>query len=263
MIILNRSLSWVVALCRISSSVVGLISGVPTSAAPRLVLQISDLHLRRYPIHKNLLGGFYRLHWRACAEAIAVHVKDFEKLIFCCPQFEKKKWHRNKELTAVQFEPGTPGTEITELPTKPQGSWRVLLIEKAICLWFLFFYMDPWTKCFFSGQQEVEEHLVIFRRVGKEGGSWYIVCTANNYETREQFTKMFCTWYLSEMHVKTARRELRPGKTWPPGPSSFTGVIPIQDDFTGMRQLQENSSPPFIIRTEKPRRIVCLFSKTW
>ena len=30
---------------------VGLISGVPTSAAPRLVLQISDLHLRRYPIH--------------------------------------------------------------------------------------------------------------------------------------------------------------------------------------------------------------------
>ena len=48
--ILNRSLSGVVALCRISSSVVGLISGVPTSAAPRLVLQISDLHLRRYPI---------------------------------------------------------------------------------------------------------------------------------------------------------------------------------------------------------------------
>ena len=53
MIILNRSLSWVLALCRISSSVVGLISGVPTSAAPRLVLQISDLHLRRYPIHKE------------------------------------------------------------------------------------------------------------------------------------------------------------------------------------------------------------------
>ena len=38
---------------------------------------------------KNLLGGFYRLHWRACAEAIAVRVKDFE--IFCCPHFEKKK----------------------------------------------------------------------------------------------------------------------------------------------------------------------------
>ena len=35
---------------------------------------------------------------------------------------------------------------------------------------------------------------------------------------------MFCTWYLTEMHVKTARREFRPGKTWPPGPSSFTGI---------------------------------------
>ena len=35
-----------------------------------------------------LLGGFYRLHWRACVEVIAVDVKDFE--IFCCPHFEKK-----------------------------------------------------------------------------------------------------------------------------------------------------------------------------
>ena len=25
--------------------------------------------------YNNLLGGFYRLHWRACAETIAVHVK--------------------------------------------------------------------------------------------------------------------------------------------------------------------------------------------
>ena len=50
--------------------------------------------------------------------------------------------------------------------------------------------------------------------------------------------------------MKTARRELRPGKTWPPGSSSFTGMTPIQEDFTGMRPLQENSSPPFIIRTE-------------
>ena len=46
----------------------------------------------------------------------------------------KKKWHRSKELTAVEFEPGTPGSEITEHPTKPQGSWRVQVIEKAICL---------------------------------------------------------------------------------------------------------------------------------
>ena len=80
--------------------------------------------------YKNLLGGFYILHWRACAEAIAVDVKGLE--IFCCPHFEKKKWHRNKELTAVEFEPGTAGSEITELPTKPRGPWRVKLIEKAI-----------------------------------------------------------------------------------------------------------------------------------
>ena len=37
----------------------------------------------------NLLVGFHRLHRRAYAEAIAVHVKDFE--IFRCPHFEKKK----------------------------------------------------------------------------------------------------------------------------------------------------------------------------
>ena len=40
----------------------------------------------------------------------------------------------------MEFEPGTPGSEITELPTKPRGSWRVQLIEKATCLWFLFLY---------------------------------------------------------------------------------------------------------------------------
>ena len=32
----------------------------------------------------------------------------------------------------VEFEPGTTGSEITELPTKPWGSWRVQLIEKAL-----------------------------------------------------------------------------------------------------------------------------------
>ena len=56
--------------------------------------------------------------------------------------WEKKKWHRNKELTTVEFEPGTAGSETTELPTKPQGSWRVQLIEKAVCLWFLCPMMD-------------------------------------------------------------------------------------------------------------------------
>ena len=91
--------------------------------------------------YNNLLGGFYRLNWFACAEAIAVHVKDFG--IVRCPHFEKKKrGHRNKELTTVEFELGTTGSEITDLPTKPRGSWRVQLIEKAICLWFLCPMMD-------------------------------------------------------------------------------------------------------------------------
>ena len=42
------------ALCRISSSVAGLIPGERTSATPRSVLQISDRHLRRYPIRIEL-----------------------------------------------------------------------------------------------------------------------------------------------------------------------------------------------------------------
>ena len=44
-------------LCRISCSVAGLIPGERTSATPRSVLQISDRHLRRYPIlneHRHL-----------------------------------------------------------------------------------------------------------------------------------------------------------------------------------------------------------------
>ena len=41
------------------------------------------------PSYEGTAGRFYRLHWRACAEAIAVDVKDFE--IFCCPHFKKKR----------------------------------------------------------------------------------------------------------------------------------------------------------------------------
>ena len=44
------------ALCRISSSVAGLIPGERTSATPRSVLQISDCHLRRYPIRSDCAG---------------------------------------------------------------------------------------------------------------------------------------------------------------------------------------------------------------
>ena len=46
----------------------------------------------------------------------------------------RKESDRNKEWTLVEFELGTVGSENTELPTKPRGSWRVQLIEKAIIL---------------------------------------------------------------------------------------------------------------------------------
>ena len=50
------------ALCRISSSVAGLIPGERTSATPRSVLQISDRHLGRYPIHITLAHYHVRKH---------------------------------------------------------------------------------------------------------------------------------------------------------------------------------------------------------
>ena len=88
--------------------------------------------------YKNLLGGFYRLLCHACAEAIAVHVNDFE--ILRCPHFGKKSDTEIKSWS--RWQPGTAGSEITELPTTPRGSWRVQVIEKASCLWFLCPMMD-------------------------------------------------------------------------------------------------------------------------
>ena len=58
------------ALCRISSSVAGLIPGERTSATPRSVLQISDRHLGRYPIHS---GRSYRSKRPEFRFAVAVH----------------------------------------------------------------------------------------------------------------------------------------------------------------------------------------------
>ena len=51
------------ALCRISSSVAGLIPGERTSATPRSVLHISDRHLRRYPIHNQHKRQNKQSHW--------------------------------------------------------------------------------------------------------------------------------------------------------------------------------------------------------
>ena len=47
---------------------------------------------RFFKSYSNLPGGYYRFHWRACAEVIAEHVKDF--VIVHCPHFEEKKSDR-------------------------------------------------------------------------------------------------------------------------------------------------------------------------
>ena len=49
------------ASCRISSSVAGLIPGERTPATPRSVLQISDRHLRRYPIRITRRGSSHQI----------------------------------------------------------------------------------------------------------------------------------------------------------------------------------------------------------
>ena len=145
----------------------------------------------------------------------------------------------------MEFEPGTPGTEITELPSKPQGSWRVQLIEKAICLWFLFFYMDWWTKCF-SGQQEVEEHLVILDELEKREGAGtffvqpIITRPVNNLQKcSAPDTSRKCTWRQCE-------------DSFDPGKHGRQGTALLQVWY-----LYKNWW------SEKPRRIVCMFSKTW
>ena len=46
----------------------------------------------------------------------------------------------------MEFEPGTAGSEITELPLSHEAPDVVQLIEKAICLWFLCPMMDLGTR---------------------------------------------------------------------------------------------------------------------
>ena len=41
----------------------------------------------------------------------------------------------------MEFEPGTARSDITERPTKPRGSWRVQLIEKALRVWYVSFFV--------------------------------------------------------------------------------------------------------------------------
>ena len=149
------------------------------------------------------------------------HRRSCERLwIFLLPSLWEKKsdtelkswlrWNSNR----VPLEPKSQSFQLSH------KALDVFTWLKRLFVFGFFFLYGPVSKVFFQANRRLKNIFVIFRRVGKEGGSWYIVCTANNYETREQFTKMFCTWYLTEVHVKTARRELRPGERWPPAPSS-------------------------------------------
>ena len=88
------------ALCRISSSVAGLISGERTSATPRSVLQISDRHLRRYPIlNVYVEPGIELVNARHCGaslghRAISLHfvrcciVDFFLTTVLACMMFQ-------------------------------------------------------------------------------------------------------------------------------------------------------------------------------
>ena len=52
--------------------------------------------------------------------------------------WRKKKWQRNKELTTVKFEPGTAGSEITELPTKSHEALdEFRQLKRLFCVWYV------------------------------------------------------------------------------------------------------------------------------
>ena len=53
--------------------------------------------------YNKLLGGYYRLHWHACANDIAEHVQDFE--MFRCPHFQGEK--NDREIIVVFGEVST------------------------------------------------------------------------------------------------------------------------------------------------------------
>ena len=107
---------------------------------------------------KNLLGGFYRLHWLVCAEAILPYMWKTLKF-FAVLTLRKKKWHRNKELTTVEFEPGTAGSEIRELPTNSRGSLDEFSWLKRRFMFGFFVLWWIWVSAGVFRCQHVELHL--------------------------------------------------------------------------------------------------------
>ena len=96
-------------------------------------------------------------------KAINEHAKDFE--IFAVLVLKKKRL-RNKELTAVEFEPGTTQSKITELPTKPRGSQRVQLNEKAI--WHVSFFVQCCRCAFFATSMFERASLLLISMLARE-----------------------------------------------------------------------------------------------
>ena len=100
-------------------------------------------------------------------EAIAQHIRERLRN-FSLSSLWKKEWQRNTELTAVEFEPGTAWSEITELPTKPRGSWRVHLIEKAIRLWYVSFFVLCCRHALFATSMFERASLLLFSMLTRE-----------------------------------------------------------------------------------------------
>ena len=76
------------------------------------------------------------------------HRRSCERLwnVLLSSLWEKKKWHRNKELTAVEFEPGTLDPKSQSFQPSHEAldvfSWLKRLYMSLVSF---FFYMDPWA----------------------------------------------------------------------------------------------------------------------
>ena len=68
----------------------------------------------------------------------------------------------------MKLEPGTAWSEITELPTKPRGSWQFQLIEKAIRLWYVSFFVLCCQSAFFATSMFERASLLFFSMLTRE-----------------------------------------------------------------------------------------------
>ena len=93
------------ALCRISCSVAGLIPGERTSASPRSVLQVSDRHLRRYPLHNS--------SFRRCRPNFLVLQKEYKILVHILSTYKKLEQSTNRIIQKKWGKDFTFGSDCT------------------------------------------------------------------------------------------------------------------------------------------------------